>query len=107
MTPEVFPGVSRPGNNVRLKYRGVEVVAGPDACAAARTLKGLRLLTVEAPPRLPLRDCDRPGGCRCIYRHFEDRREGPRREDDRAQVPLAHTGVERRRWRGRRDSDYD
>lgn len=91
----------------RLRYRGVEVVASGDACAAARALQGLRLLTADAPPRLPLRDCDRPAACRCIYRHFEDRRQGPRRENDLAQIPLAHLGPERRRGRGRRDSDYD
>lgn len=91
----------------RLRYRGVEVVAPGDACPAARALHGLRLLTAEAPSRLPLRDCDRPGTCRCVYRHFDDRRQGPRRENEHAQIPLAHLGPERRRWRGRRDSDYD
>jgi hypothetical protein len=93
--------------NPRLRYRGVEVVAAATACAAAQALKGLRLLTVEAPHRLPLRDCDRPDTCRCVYRHFDDRREGPRRENERAKIPIGHAGVERRKWRGRRDSDYD
>jgi hypothetical protein len=91
----------------RLKYRGVEVVATGNACPPARALHSIRLLTADAPRQLPLRDCDRPGACRCIYRHFDDRRQGPRRENEHAQVPLAHLGPERRRWRGRRDSDYD
>jgi len=91
----------------RLKYRGVEIVTTGDACAAARALQGLRLLTANAPQRLPLQDCDRPAACRCIYRHFDDRRQGPRRENDHAQIPLSHLGPERRRWRGRRDSDYE
>ena len=98
--------VSRQGNP-RLRYRGVEVVSAAGACPAAQALKGLRLLTLDAPQRLPLRDCDRPASCRCVYRHFDDRREGPRREDEGAPVPAAHAGVERRKWRGRRDSDYD
>ena len=91
----------------RLRFRDVEVVAPAEACAEARALQGLRLLTADAPPRLPLRDCDRPERCRCVYRHFDDRREGPRRENERAPIPIAHAGVERRTWRGRRDSDYD
>jgi hypothetical protein len=91
----------------RLKYRGVEVVASGDACAAVKALQGLRLLTAEAPRRLPLPDCDRPDACRCIYRHFDDRRQGPRRENEIADIPLAHLGPERRRLRGRRESDYD
>jgi hypothetical protein len=90
-----------------LKFRGVEVIAAAGACAAARMLTGMRLLTAEAPRRLPLETCDRPAACRCIYRHFDERRQGPRREDDYAKVPLAHRGVERRTWRGRRDSDYE
>jgi hypothetical protein len=102
-------GDSMDRSNARptLKYRGVEVIASGDACPAARALQGLRLLTADAPRRLPLQDCDRPATCRCIYRHFVDRRQGPRRENEHAQIPLAHLGPERRHWRGRRDSDYD
>lgn len=89
----------------RLKYRCVEVVAPVGGCEAARSLNNLRLLSVEA-PRLPLTTCDRPSNCTCIYRHHEDRRAGPRRDNEHATLPLAHTGAERRKWRGRRDSDY-
>jgi hypothetical protein len=90
----------------RLRYQCVEVIAPGGACDAARTLKNLRLLSVDA-PRLPLDACDRPADCRCVYKHFDDRRQGPRRENEHAKVPLKHLGPERRRWRGRRDSDYD
>jgi hypothetical protein len=93
--------------NPRLRFRGVEIVAAGGACPAARALHGVRLLTADAPRRLPLDDCDRPVACRCIYRHFDDRRTGPRRENEHAKIPLAHLGPERRKWRGRRDSDYD
>ena len=48
----------------KARFRGVEVVAAGDACPAARVLQGLRLLTADAPRRLPLGDCDRPGACR-------------------------------------------
>ena len=90
----------------KLKYHCVEVIAGARACQVARQLKDLRLLSAEA-PRLPLATCDRPADCRCKYRHFDDRRQGPRRENEHATVPRPHTGLERRRWRGRRDSDYE
>jgi hypothetical protein len=99
--------VDRNYANPKLRFRGVEVVAAGDACQAARVLQGVRLLTVDAPRRLPLEGCDRPGACRCVYRHFDDRRAGPRRENEHAKIPLAHLGPERRKWRGRRDSDYD
>jgi hypothetical protein len=99
--------MDRSNPSPRLRFRGVEVLATGDACPAARALQGLRLLTAEAPRQLPLPDCDRPSACRCIYRHFDDRRQGPRREDEQDDIPLAHLGPERRRWRGRRESDYD
>jgi len=89
----------------RLKYRCVEVIAPAKGCEAARLLKNTRLLTVEA-PRLPLSNCDRPADCQCIYRHFDDRRQGPRRDNEHARLPLVHTGPERRRRLGRRDTDY-
>ena len=88
----------------RPKYRGAEVIALAGACDAARSLKNVRLLSAEV-PLLPLKTCDRPPACKCIYRHFEDRRQGPRREDDDALVPVAYHGIEQRRGRGRRESD--
>ena len=86
----------------RLKYRGAEIIAADDACDAAKSLATLRLLSSDV-PLLPLKTCDRPAACKCKYRHFDDRRRVfPRR------VPhaTAYRGVERRVWRGRRDSDY-
>jgi hypothetical protein len=89
-----------------LKYHCVEVIAPAVACEAARSLKNVRLLSAEA-PRLPLATCDRPTQCDCRFRHFNDRRQGPRRDDEHATVPRAHQGPEQRKWRGRRDSDYE
>lgn len=88
-----------------LKYRGVEVIAAASACDAARSVKNVRLLSAEA-PRLPLATCDRPAICKCIYRHFDERRQGPRRENEHATVTFAHQGTEWRKRPGRRDSDY-
>jgi hypothetical protein len=93
------------GGKPRLKYQCVEVIATASACDAARSLKAVRLLSVEA-PRLPLETCDRASNCKCIYRHFSDRRQGPRRENEHAKLAVGHKGTERRQWRGRRDSDY-
>lgn len=92
--------------NVKLRYHCVEVIAGPGGCAAAKELKGQRLLSADA-PRLPLATCDQPANCACRYRHHDDRRSGPRRESDQGmrRSPLSHT--ERREKRGRRDSDYE
>jgi len=88
-----------------LKYRCVEVVAPVSGCNAARSLQSQRLLSADA-PRLPLATCDQPSDCKCIYRHFNDRRQGPRRDKVHATLPRAHAGTERRRRLGRRDADY-
>jgi len=93
------------GGKPRLKYQCVEVIAPASGCQAARSLKGTRLLSAEA-PRLPLATCDHPANCKCIYRHFADRRQGPRRENENAMLPVESKATERRNWRSRRDSDY-
>jgi hypothetical protein len=93
------------GDKLRLKYHCVEIVAPGSGCAEARALKGVRLLSAEA-PRLPLSTCDRPSECKCIYRHFDDRRQGSRRDDEGAPISRPYRGVERRKRRGRRESDY-
>jgi hypothetical protein len=94
------------GGKPRLMYQCVEVIAPAGGCEAARGLKNMRLLSAEA-PRLPLATCDRPSNCNCIYRHFDDRRQGPRRENTHTTIAIAQKGPDRRTWRGRRDSDYE
>ena len=89
----------------KMKFRCVEVIAPVTSCNAARSLQSQRLLSAEA-PRLPLATCDRPSDYKCIYRHYNDRRQGPRRDNEHATLPRAHTGTERRRRLDRRDSDY-
>ena len=88
----------------RLKYHCVEVIAGQDACDAARSLQHLRVLSAGA-PLLPLKTCDHPATCKCVYRHFDDRRHGPRREYEHATKVLPHKGAERRMGHGRRETD--
>ena len=93
------------GGKPRLKYQCVEVIAPASGCDAARALKGTRLLSAEA-PRLPLATCDHPANCKCIYRHFADRRHDSRRDNEQATLPVEYKGTERRERRSRRDSDY-
>lgn len=103
------PG-GREGRDTR--FSAVEIRAGTDACEGARSAAGRRILCGQA-PGLPLEDCDRPGRCACRYRHFDDRRAGPRRDaDDEAGdlLPVAPVGPtaphpERRTKKGRRADD--
>lgn len=88
----------------RLRYHAVSVVSGPTACAAVKQLKNVRVLSAEA-PRLPLANCDCPAACQCTYRHYDDRRAGPRRALDRGRLAGPWSATDRRRSTGRRDSD--
>lgn len=88
----------------RLRYHAVSVVSGPRACDAAKQLKNVRVLSAEA-PRLPLATCDCPATCTCTYRHFDDRRAGPRRARERGQLAGPWAMTDRRRSIGRRETD--
>jgi len=92
---------------VRLRFHAVTVVAGANACAQAKALKDIRLLSPEA-PRLPIVGCTNPAGCTCMYQHHDDRRAGPRRSGLRnVRVGAGTAEANRRRLLGRRDSDYE
>ncbi|MCM2309792.1 MAG: hypothetical protein NDI84_00185 [Steroidobacteraceae bacterium] len=88
----------------RLRYHAVSIVAGASACAAARQLKKVRVLSADA-PRLPLATCECPGACKCTYRHHDDRRAGPRRAREAGQLGGPWAMTERRRSVGRRETD--
>jgi hypothetical protein len=91
---------------LRLRYHAVSIVSGSDACAQAKALKGVRLLSLSA-PRLPIVGCTSPESCHCKFQHHTDRRAGPRRSGLRTPMPgAASTDDNRRRLPGRRDSDY-
>jgi hypothetical protein len=92
---------------LRLRFHAVTVVAGANACAQAKALKDIRLLSPEA-PRLPIVGCTNPEGCTCRYQHHDDRRAGPRRSGLRnVRVGAGTAEANRRRLLGRRDSDYE
>jgi len=84
-------------------WHAVAVIGGATACKAALTIRGKRVLSADA-PRLPLPDCLWPSRCRCVYRHFADRRAGFRRAADRGMFPI-RIADERRASRGRRAED--
>lgn len=68
-------GVKR---RLALKFHGVSLKPGVDACRAVQELAGQRFLPVEA-PAVPLSGCDQQN-CQCAYVHHSDRRErGDRR----------------------------
>lgn len=91
---------------LRLRYHAVSIVPGPSACAQAKSVQDLRLLSLQA-PRVPLVGCTNPDGCQCKFQHHADRRAGPRRSGLRStKYGIVASDDNRRRLRGRRDSDY-
>jgi hypothetical protein len=80
------------------------ITATPAACDAAQACKGKRFLSSNA-PLLPLAGCD-VMRCDCRYRHYDDRRAGPRRQDEKSVVPVpSRDHINRRTRRGRRTID--
>jgi hypothetical protein len=82
-------------------WHAVSLVGDAHACNAVVLIRARRFLPSEA-PRFPLDDCTMPSRCQCVYRHYADRRAGPR-------LAGAHrmpAGGDRRRGRrGRRATD--
>ncbi len=72
-------------------------------CNAAAELHGRRFLADEA-PRLPLDACLTPSNCHCVYKHFDDRRTGLRRDSDEGLPGKVHP-VDVRYGVGRRVTD--
>jgi hypothetical protein len=92
------------GKLPRLRYHCVTINAGKKGCAAAQALKDVRMLSLQA-PRLPLVECSSPDTCQCTYRHYDDRRAGPRRARERGDMPDPWSRTDRRRSIGRREAD--
>ena len=84
-------------------FAGVSVVAAGSSCAAAQALRNKRFLSREA-PRLPLKDCDTPGQCQCVYKKHDDRGAKPRRASERG-TPDKTVAVNKRLGRGHRETD--
>jgi hypothetical protein len=85
-------------------YHAVSILAGARACSEALKCADARFLSAHVPPPLPLPDCDSER-CTCRYKHHDDRRAGPRREDASDRGLHRWRGPERRRSPGRRAGD--
>jgi hypothetical protein len=100
--------------NIRVTnpWHAVAVSSSASCCRASVLARHTRYLSTEAPP-LPLAGCTQPAGCTCRYKHYSDRRVGPRRTTDSDLYKNAlspHiiprlTFVDRRGTRGRRAND--
>ncbi len=89
---------------IRSKYYGVSVKTnGKYMCEAAFYLEGTRFLANEA-PSLPLHGCAHTRKCRCVYKHFDDRRTSVRRESDDG-LPIKDHPNSVRQGVGRRATD--
>jgi hypothetical protein len=84
-------------------FHGIAVEPCDDACDQAQSLAGERFLSEEA-PRLPLEGCTRGAACRCVYRHYTDRRTESRREADLG-LPMRDMPDDKRYGAGRRVTD--
>ena len=85
-------------------WGAVRLVTHGEACARATALVAKRFLDRDA-PALPLKGCTLSAACNCMYKHYVDRRAGPRRDDDGGGRRVVRPAVERRSARGRRGSD--
>lgn len=84
-------------------FHGIAIEPGDQACEAARRMSEQRFLSEEA-PILPLEACTCVDACRCVYRHYSDRRTEVRREADLG-LPERHIPEEKRASAGRRVTD--
>jgi hypothetical protein len=93
---------------LRSPWKAVAVISDSQACKASKLLKDKRFLCAQA-PKLPLQGCTEVH-CSCRYKHFADRRAGPRRAaESGVHVHLLSSSpkanAERRASRGRRSTD--
>ena len=89
---------------VRSVFHGVSIDSFELAiCNAATELQSKKFLADEA-PSLPLDACSDPSNCRCVYKHFDDRRTAYRRDTDQG-LPNREHSNDARHGIGRRITD--
>jgi hypothetical protein len=93
-----------PTRGSRRRWHAVAIAGTAVVCGAARACKDSRYLSTAA-PRLPLEGCD-AACCDCRYVHFDDRRRGPRRAEEKSGAPTKPAAVNQRERRGRRAADF-
>jgi hypothetical protein len=91
------------GGHTSHLFHGVEITSNAPQCPAILAMAHRRFLSDEA-PSLPIIGCDRRKACRCIYKHFTDRRTEVRRESDIG-LPARFIENDRRSGRPRRVTD--
>jgi hypothetical protein len=92
---------------IKDSWHAVGILPRGKACEHALALAGTRFLSKDAPP-LPLPDCPNGGSCTCVYQHFADRRQGPRRAAEMEDgMRGSRPNTERRIGRGRRKQDAE
>jgi hypothetical protein len=96
--------MAQPRRRPKEPWHAVSIVPRGKACEQAIGLREKRFLSKEA-PTLPLGDCPHKETCSCVYKHYADRREGPRRMEEREGVRMGRPETERRGGRGRRRED--
>lgn len=84
-------------------FHGIAVEPGELACEAVQRMAGHRFLSDEA-PKLPLDKCECIQDCRCVYRHYADRRTQVRRDADMG-LPRRDVPRDQRAGVGRRITD--
>lgn len=87
-------------------WHAVSVVVKAGGCDAAKQLRHVRFLSAEA-PRFPVQNCTATDRCQCAYRHFDDRRLGPRRQQEMGLRKARKGDQERRAGVDRRRADFD
>lgn len=88
------------------EFHSVSIKFNDDACAAVKSMKGMKILSRDADMQLlPLPDCDNPN-CECTYEHYDDRRDNLRR-DGATDMPETSEEADERRSDsdGRRGGD--
>ena len=94
-------GRSRENGSTKQPFSAVSVYSRDlTLCEAAKRIDGHKFLAAHA-PELPLGGCSQPGRCTCRYRHFQDRRQDTRRDEDYG-LPNRNYVVNERRSRGDR-----
>ena len=56
------------GMKAKGSIAGVKIYVDPQGCTASRELDPDAIYHPDEAPRLPLPQCDRNRGCRCVYR---------------------------------------
>jgi len=85
-------------------FHGVAIRSRGDACCQAVEALGTQRFLSEDAPLLPLAECSNPQGCRCVYEHFDERRDNLRRGTD-VGLPERLYPDEKRDGHGRRITD--